>query len=87
MKETNQMWHADDSSGAGKFAATKKACALLEEHGPSHGCFPEASKSILVAPNKGSVLKLLQKHLKKKNLRFRWEHERHLGSLIGSTED
>lgn len=84
IEEIKQVWHADDSSGAGRFAAIKKFYALLEKYGPSYGYFPEASKSILTVPE-GSI-DLAKAMFREEKFKMR-TGARYLGSYVGSKKD
>ena len=54
--EVRQPWYADDAGAGGSFSDLRHFFSRLQEIGPSHGYFPEPSKSILVVQEHNRAL-------------------------------
>ena len=80
-----QVWYADDSSGAGKLIEIRKWWDVLNKDGPKYGYFPKPSKTILIIKNPQD-LQMANELFNGTGITITLEGERHLGAVIGSNE-
>ena len=78
------MWCADDSSRAGKFNKLRAFYNLVAMHGPKHGYYPEADKSMLVVAEEN--VEAATEHFATEGFKIR-TGARHLGSYIGAIDN
>ena len=80
-----QVWYADDSSGAGKLIEIRKWWDILNKDGPKYGYFPKPSKTILIIKNPED-LQMAHEIFDGTGITITMEGERHLGAVIGSND-
>lgn len=78
----NQVWFADDGTGADKLSKLRKWWDALVEKGPGYGYFPKPSKSWLIV--KGDLLDEAKKIFDGTGVQITTEGMRHLGAAIGN---
>ena len=78
-----QVWYADDSSGAGKLTEIRNWWNILNATGPKFGYQPNAKKTILIVKNEENF-QLAKEIFKDTEVEITLSGERHLGAVIGS---
>ena len=80
-----QVWYADDSSGAGKLREIKKWWEILNEKGPKFGYYPNSCKTVLIVKTPDDF-QLATEPFNGTGVKITLNGERHLGAVIGSQE-
>ena len=78
-----QVWFADDNADGGKIIRLKSYWNVMNGIGPPSGCFPKASKSILIVKNEALWLRT-KEIFDGTGVQITAEDERHVGAALDS---
>ena len=82
VPEVNQVWYADDASGAGSCSELKAFWNRLNMFGEEYGYNPNASKTVLIV--KEQFLEKAREQFANTGIEISTDGKRHLGAAIGS---
>ena len=81
-EKCKQSWYADDSSAGGQLTDMKTWWDQLCTMGPKYGCYPQASKTILIVKERFEAK--AKAIFRKSGIKISTRGERHMGEVVGS---